>query len=260
MKIKMIVCDLDKTLLRTDKTLSAYTLEVLKKCRDSRERLLAYATARPKIVASPFADVTKPDIIISDNGALARMGDDVIHRAVLPRETVDKILHILQSKTNGKPGFITASTDHGLLINYDIDPNDEGWADWQPIYTDFSAGIDYDLYKISPEISDAGMLDEIITLPGITYTPYFGENWGTITIKGVTKWQAIQKVAEHLNIDIKHIVAFGDDFGDIEMIKGCGIGVAVGNAIPEAKAAADYICESNDDDGVARWLEEKILC
>jgi hydroxymethylpyrimidine pyrophosphatase-like HAD family hydrolase len=43
------------------------------------------------------------------------------------------------------------------------------------------------------------------------------------------------------------------------MVAKSGIGVAVGNAIPEVKAAADYICASNDDDGVAKWLEENAL-
>ena len=54
-------------------------------------------------------------------------------------------------------------------------------------------------------------------------------------------------------------VAFGDDYNDIEMLRDCGIGVAVANAIPEVKTAADYICDTNDNDGVAKWLEERVL-
>ena len=49
-------------------------------------------------------------------------------------------------------------------------------------------------------------------------------------------------------------VYFGDDHDDIEPLKRCGIGVAVSNAIEEAKAAADYVAESNDEDGVAKFL------
>jgi hydroxymethylpyrimidine pyrophosphatase-like HAD family hydrolase len=55
------------------------------------------------------------------------------------------------------------------------------------------------------------------------------------------------------------VAAFGDDFSDVEMLNECGIGIAVANAIVEAKTTADYICDTNDNDGVAKWIEEKIL-
>jgi len=252
MEIKLIACDLDKTLLRTDKTISAYTLDVLERCR-SRGILLAYATARAKTASEPFVDETKPDIIISDAGALVRMGNEVIHRAVLPSETVSKIMNILHS--GERVGYITASTDIGLLVNYEVDANDADWKDWNPVYVNFSAGINHDIYKFSPEITEDWMNDSIMKLPGISYAPFHGENWCHIGSQGVSKWTAIRKVAEHLGIGIEYIVAFGDDFSDIDMLKNCGIGVAMGNAIDEVKAVADQICESNDDDGVARWLE-----
>ena len=43
------------------------------------------------------------------------------------------------------------------------------------------------------------------------------------------------------------------------MLRDCGIGVAVANAIDEVKAVADHICDTNDNDGVAKWLEENVL-
>ena len=60
-------------------------------------------------------------------------------------------------------------------------------------------------------------------------------------------------------MSFSNIAAFGDDYNDVEMLRECGIGVAVANAIDEAKAAADYICGDCDDDGTARWLEEHVL-
>jgi hydroxymethylpyrimidine pyrophosphatase-like HAD family hydrolase len=52
---------------------------------------------------------------------------------------------------------------------------------------------------------------------------------------------------------------FGDDWNDIELLRECGVGGAVANAIDVCKAAADRICGDCDDDGVARWIEENIL-
>jgi hydroxymethylpyrimidine pyrophosphatase-like HAD family hydrolase len=58
---------------------------------------------------------------------------------------------------------------------------------------------------------------------------------------------------------LSDIIAFGDDYNDMEMLKNCGVGVAVANACDEAKSAADYVCGSNDEDGAANWLEINML-
>ena len=54
-------------------------------------------------------------------------------------------------------------------------------------------------------------------------------------------------------------MAFGDDLNDNEMLKICGTGVAVANAVPEVKEAADELTLSNDEDGVAQWLNKRFL-
>ena len=55
------------------------------------------------------------------------------------------------------------------------------------------------------------------------------------------------------------IVAFGDDYNDVDMLAGSGIGVAMGNAVGKAKTVADYVCLSNAEDGIAKWLEANVL-
>ena len=49
------------------------------------------------------------------------------------------------------------------------------------------------------------------------------------------------------------------DFNDIDMIKNCGIGIAVGNAVDSVKQVADFICLTNNDDGVAEWIKANII-
>ncbi|MBQ7433328.1 MAG: HAD hydrolase family protein [Lachnospiraceae bacterium] len=63
----------------------------------------------------------------------------------------------------------------------------------------------------------------------------------------------------YANFDMEEIVAFGDDYNDIEMLRACGTGVAVGNALAEVKQAADEVCLTNEEDGVALWLTEHVL-
>ena len=71
--------------------------------------------------------------------------------------------------------------------------------------------------------------------------------------------EGVRQAAQYLDIDVSQIAAFGDDTSDLDMIRGCGIGVAMQNAIDAVKAAADAVCLSCDEDGVARWIEENIL-
>lgn len=73
--------------------------------------------------------------------------------------------------------------------------------------------------------------------------------------KHATKINGIKMLAEYFGISLEQIVAFGDDYNDIDMLQTCGIGVAVSNALEEVKNVADEICDSNDRDGVAVWLE-----
>ena len=74
-----------------------------------------------------------------------------------------------------------------------------------------------------------------------------------------TKLNGIRLLAERYGVGLGEIAAFGDDVNDIEMLTACGVGVAVGNALPEVKAAADEVCGSNEEEGVARWIWGNVL-
>jgi 5-amino-6-(5-phospho-D-ribitylamino)uracil phosphatase len=72
---------------------------------------------------------------------------------------------------------------------------------------------------------------------------------------GVTKWSAIQRVAEAWGIAESEICAVGDDVNDIPMIRAAGLGVAMGNAQPSVKEAADRIAPTHDQDGLVQVVE-----
>ena len=73
---------------------------------------------------------------------------------------------------------------------------------------------------------------------------------------GVSKAEAIKKLAQKLGIWIKDIIAFGDEVNDIEMLTLVGLGIAMENADDVVKEAADQIAGSNDQDGVGKELEK----
>jgi 5-amino-6-(5-phospho-D-ribitylamino)uracil phosphatase len=76
---------------------------------------------------------------------------------------------------------------------------------------------------------------------------------------GATKWSAIRRLAQEWGIDHAEICAVGDDVNDIPMIRAAGLGVAMGNALPDVKTVADRIAPSQADDGLVKvvsWLLE----
>ncbi|MBO5898195.1 MAG: HAD hydrolase family protein, partial [Clostridia bacterium] len=74
--------------------------------------------------------------------------------------------------------------------------------------------------------------------------------------RGIHKGVALPKLAELLGIDMNRTIAVGDYNNDIGMLRAAGIGIAVENACPEAKAAADYITVSNENHAIARIIED----
>ena len=76
---------------------------------------------------------------------------------------------------------------------------------------------------------------------------------------GRSKGEGVARLLAELGIDPQDVIAFGDAENDIEMLQMAGIGVAMGNASPVVKGAADFVTASNEEDGVARAVERFIL-
>jgi len=120
-------------------------------------------------------------------------------------------------------------------------------------FVDFSKENNHSYLKISLEATDPAAVQQIATnYPMLDTLRYTGEDLYRFAHKGATKWNALKAIAVFYGINTCHFAAFGDDVIDLEMLENCGIGVAVPNAVDTVKAAAGYICDSNDNDGVAK--------
>ncbi|MCL2023714.1 MAG: HAD-IIB family hydrolase [Oscillospiraceae bacterium] len=251
MSIKMIVTDLDRTLLRTDKTISDKTAAVLNRCRKQGVKIV-FATARPKNRIDIFSFINIASALISDNGAVVYMDNKITDSFGIPAAIAKPFVRKLVAAVPNERTSI--EYPHLKIANFD---KSEVW--FADIVNDIDHPLDIDATKI---VVNAGV--EIYNkvfelLHEDIYAQLCEERLILIMHRTATKWNAIQTVAAHFNISANEISAFGDDYNDVEMLRECGIGVAVANAIDEAKAAADYLCDTNDNDGVAKWLEENVL-
>ncbi|GHU36949.1 haloacid dehalogenase [Clostridia bacterium] len=253
--IKLIVTDLDNTLLRRDKSVSEYTANVFKRCRE-RGILIAFATARFYRTIEewliPHIGI-EPDIIISLNGAFAYKGQDTLYKATVSPETGNVL--VAELKQSG--GSVTIGTDSGF--RYCERKIESTHASFSVLY-DGQTLIDEEFHYVDVRGIAFSHIEQIAKqFPELRYQTYSDVDLVTFLRGNAEKHLALSAVLKSQNISAKEAVAFGDDLNDIEILRECGIGVAVANALNEVKVFAKYTCGDCDEDGVARWIEENML-
>lgn len=254
MSVKMIVTDLDRTLLRTDKTISDYTADILNRCRE-RGIKVVFATARPKRTVKHFFECIPADAVILHNGAVIYVDDSLFHCCGIASDIKNNIL--LSISKDYPSTNLSVEIEDMIYANFDIS---EVWNNTAVIQTDFTDLPDKSADKIIIRVSAMDDVERFAKyLTDDLYIEMNDGKLGLIMNRGASKWRAIQALSRHYEVDTSEIVAFGDDYNDIEMLKNCGVGIAMANALDEAKEIADFISDSNDEDGVARWLEENVL-
>jgi len=217
--IKMIVTDLDGTLLDGDSVISDYTKSVLERCR-AKDIKIAYATARDA-GATDRALNALFDGTVCSNGAKAYAGGALIHSRTIAMESAGDL-------------FAAAAT---AGIELDIEP--------ERILVIAEEGDAAVLKKHLPEDLHLLVREQGLVL--------------AVLHREASKSKGTAALAAHWGIAQAEIAAFGDDTIDIDLLEYAGIGVAVSNALDSVKAAADDVCGSNEEDGVARWIEKHIL-
>ena len=250
MAIKAIVVDLDRTLLHTDKTISPYTAEVFKKCKQKGIALMV-ATARPYRTMTQFCEIIDFDAISATNGARIICGDYRKEYGLCPA-SAERVLTALKSYPDYR---VTLETGEEAYSNKPIE-------DYFTVISDDLAAVarSEGAIKILISLDTPDILETVkkMLTDDLYYTVANG-HLIQIMSRAVTKWNGVKDMLDISNISASETAYFGDDYDDIEPIRMCGVGVAVSNAINEVKAVADYIAESNDDDGVARFIERYIL-
>ena len=255
-KVELLLFDLDGTLLRSDKTISAAVLAVLRDCR--RQGLpIGICTARGEQNSLVFLRELQPDFLIVSGGALIKAGGQCIYEAAFSAEETRQMIQAAR-EICGAECQITVDTAAAHYWNYKVDPAsfEKNWSG--SVYTDFS-DFRQDALKLCVEIFEAEQAEKLKkALPETDSIRFSDSFWYKFTKKDVTKETAILKLCAASGILPDNIIAFGDDLADIGMLRLAGVGVAMGNALTEVKQAADIVIGSNDEDGIADYLRELI--
>lgn len=252
--IRLILSDLDHTLLREDGTISANTLSTLKSCRENGV-LFAIATARYWIGAEKYISMLSPDFEITTDGTLIHSSSGQIYSCEFSEETTDLIVKLLMAAVPGVE--ITVACGKTVYWNSKDIASSEKLH--KAVYCDYSSPLGVRANKIVAELPDESIARDIASKAGCKLQCYRGERWYAFLPESSGKVSAIKALSSATGVPLEDMVSFGDDSNDIDMLQMCGTGVAVANALPEVKSAADAVTLSNDEDGVAAWLRSQVL-
>ena len=249
---KLIVLDLDGTLLDSQKKISENNLTALRNVRE-KGALIAFSTARSAGAMREYIAAVRPDILISNGGALVERNGEVQFTRQLSADSVRHIIKRCLELSGGKCE-VTADTEQGYFWNYKPDSAPPGLVIPDNVqYSDFS-DFNYPAYKVTVEVEREEDARQIAAeIPDCETLSYRGEIWRRFAHTEATKRHALEHICGALAIEPKEILAFGDDYNDIEMLEYC-TGVAMGNAISEVKSAAEFETDTNDNDGVAKFI------
>lgn len=275
MKYKLIAMDMDGTLLNSQKQVTEYTKEVLRKAADRGVKLVV-CTGRIFTSAKSYARIigTKAPIIAS-NGAYIREKDreEVIYEKYINKEKLLKIIR-LSREWGFYPHIYTTDTIYSeKLIHSSL--NYSKWNETVPEDEKINIKIVDSLEDIVNENGEAFLKvvvmaqdDEIERLQQLknyikesvdvaVFSSYM--NNFEVMDKEVSKGRALEILAGYYNLSKDEIICFGDNENDKTMFEFAGFPVAMGNAEEELKKIAAYVTVSNDEDGVAKAIEKIVL-
>ena len=264
--IKCIFLDIDGTVDNSDRITTDYTKNVLSKLKGKNIISVICSGRTVSYAVDKSLDASCSNYVIADNGSIVYDYDKkkVIYEDIFSKELLRKVNDIC--------------IEHKVECLFNNIENAYRCNDYN--YHKFKRGIDIksiDMITsnvtqiIISSISLEDMIivrDKILELGNIqvSNTNMNKELVGTRTyycdlnIKGNSKGNAVKKLIDYLNIDIKNTMCFGDSINDLSMFEVCNYKIAMKNASKELKSIATNITEyDNDHDGVARYIEDKIM-
>ncbi len=269
MDYKLLILDVDGTLLTSDHQLSPRTRQTLIKVQQAGIRLVLSSGRPPhglQDIVNQLELPTYGGYVIAYNGSQildARSGEVMFERRVNP-----EVLPYLEKKARKNNfGIFTYDGDH-LITDRPDDPHIQAEAELNGLHIvhepEFSIAIDFQPGKVVLVSDDEPALIELTnlwkrrlngTLEAHRSEDYFLE----ILPYGVDKSAALSVLLDHLKIEASHVAAFGDGVRDVGVLQMAGIGVAMGNARDSVKACADRVTASCDEDGVALFIEKAFI-
>lgn len=262
----IIALDLDGTLLTDKKMISQRTKQVLLKAKEAGH-LICIATGRPYRASIQYYQELQLDTpIVNFNGAFVHHPSNPsfgYYHTPLDIKTAKTIIQTCE--TFQVQNIMVEIIDDYYLRYYDevfintftLGQNPLDYGNLQTLLKDDPTTI-----LVYPQENHVEELKNVLKAAHaeVIDQRVWAAPWNIIEIirAGINKAVGLKKIAEYYHIPRERIIAFGDEDNDLEMIEYAGYGIAMENAIDSLKNIANFITKSNEEDGIALYLEEHL--
>ncbi|MFD2629196.1 Cof-type HAD-IIB family hydrolase [Oceanobacillus kapialis] len=241
-EVKLIALDMDGTLLNSEHEVTPYTQEVIAKAMENGIHVVL-STGRWLNSCYPYAELLKLTsyLVTANGGEIWTVNKELVDQHLMDPAKMEKLWN-LGVETGVNMWMI--STDG---VYRQTPPEDFYAHDWLKFGCE-----SFDKDKLDIMVKELSYMDDLEltnSLPtNVEANP-----------KGVSKASALKLVCEKLDLSMDNIMAVGDSLNDMKMIQEAGIGVAMGNAQDAIKQAADFVTDTNNQDGVAKAIQRFAL-
>jgi Cof subfamily protein (haloacid dehalogenase superfamily) len=266
--VKLIAFDLDGTVLNGEKTITERTLAAIHRALSLGVYVVPATGRQLYDIPSPVKDIPAPFIITNNGAQVYKMPEESLELSkCYEKNTVLSLLHDLRNfkgmifgaydavgiLDNKGRGFEEGITERKRASNTWENP----LADIESLILDGKRFIK--LVMLFEDPAERRRAFDVFLPRKDLYVTYFASDNIEIMPAGINKGRALKFTAEKLGIDMKNVMAIGDSDNDKEMILEAGLGVAMGNAEEDLKAAADEVTLSCEEDGAALAIEKALL-
>lgn len=273
MNYKLILTDLDETLLDENKLISKENLASIKAASEMGIKF-AIASSRAYKTLEYYKDILaiKPSVICYNGAYSIDEQGHIIENCYLSKELLLNIIKIADEHNiyyhfykngimfsnrfeYGTKRFYNSnlSLDKKYKIEIRLLPDCKDYIENNNICLHKIVLMDNDIQKLQLLRKELSLINEI---------EFSKSSWNNMEIvkSGIDKGTALKKLCSYYNIPVESCIAVGNDENDIPMIKAAGLGVAVKNADSEVKILADYITENdNEHDAIAEVIKKFCL-
>lgn len=248
----MISFDLDMTLLDHGTwEIPASAVKALNCLRGRHKIVIATGRDMDNKYSTVYRDFIQPDAIIHMNGTKITVGNQLVFEHLFDKRLLKELLGFCEQRGYGI-GMTIGDEDFYISSHVIASHDNKRWGCSDRNFKDPWMLMDMDVRTLAFIGNEQQAKDVERHFPGLRLPMFAGKQGADVIEKGISKADGLRFLASYFGEkeDLSDTVAFGDSMNDLEILQAAGIGIAMGNAIEELKAAADYVTDSISQDGV----------
>lgn len=257
--IKLIVSDMDGTLLNSDHNVSDSFFTLFRKLQKENIHFAAASGRQYQSIVEKLKAIKEDITIISENGGFGKTGKEDLFVFDLPADQIKTPIELLRKQEEpcivlcGKKAAYVESKDEKFISTFS-----QFYSSFQ-VVEDLTKITDDTIFKIAvyhKECSETHILPLLKNLPKDFQILVSGKNWLDISHHNANKGKALTLLQEKLGVSKEETMVFGDYNNDLKMLSHAKFSYAMANAHPNVKKIAQFQTKSNDENGVETVLEQ----